>query len=186
MMNSRSNSLTPRTCCNRRRAYGEGLRLPFINWERYPEDSPHWRANSFWNMPSRSSSSHIASRLSFTLGRGGGVGFISSVPSPGVAGRTGRGTHCFRPGCRGRGRSALRPLLPAHVFGLFCCPGRAGRQPGPSLSSRTADGRYQLVGQHPAVSGADGSSAAQPLIPATGPPECLCGTSGSARSDRPR
>ena len=35
---------------------------------------------------------------------------------------------------------------------------------------RTADGQYQLVGQHPAVSGADGSSAAQPLIPATGPP----------------
>ena len=51
---------------------------------------------------------------------------------------------------------------------------------------RTADGQYQLAGPHPAVSGADGSSAAQPLIPATGPPECLCGTSGSARPDRPR
>ena len=51
---------------------------------------------------------------------------------------------------------------------------------------RTADGQYQLVGPHPAVSGADGSSAAQPLMPATGPPGCLCGTSGSAHPDRPR
>ena len=51
---------------------------------------------------------------------------------------------------------------------------------------RTADGQYQRVGPHPAVSGADGSSAAQPLIPATGLPECLCGTSGSARSPRAR
>ena len=51
---------------------------------------------------------------------------------------------------------------------------------------RTADGQCHLVGQHPAVSGADGSSAAQPLIPATGQPECRCGTSGSARPDRPR
>ena len=51
---------------------------------------------------------------------------------------------------------------------------------------RTAEGQYQLVGQHPAVSGADGSSAAQSLIPATGPPGCLCGTSGSAHPDRPR
>ena len=51
---------------------------------------------------------------------------------------------------------------------------------------RTADGQYQRVGPHPAVSGADGSSAAQPLMPATGPPECLCGTSGSARSSRAR
>ena len=53
------------------------------------------------------------------------------------------------------------------------------------LLARTADGNYQRVGPHPAVSGADGSSAAQPLMPATGPPECLCGTSGSARPDRP-
>ena len=63
---------------------------------------------SFQDMPSRSSNSHTASRLSFTLGRRGGVGFISRVPSPGIAGRTGRGTHCFRPGCRGK-----RPQLAA-------------------------------------------------------------------------
>ena len=53
---------------------------------------------SFQDMPSRSSNSHTASRLSFTLGRRGPLRFISRVPSPGIAGRTGRGTHCFRPG----------------------------------------------------------------------------------------
>ena len=129
---------------------------------------------------------HPASRLSSTLGLGGRLRFVSSVPSPGIAGRTGRGTHCFRPGHRGRGRGALRPLLPAHVCGLFCCPERAGRQPGTGLSPGPPTVSTQRVGPHPAVSGADGSSAAQPLIPATGPPECLCGTSGSARPDRPR
>ena len=96
----RSNSLTHKACRNRRRAYGEGLRLPFINWERYPEDSPHWRANSFWDLPSRPSNSHTASRLSFTLGRRRRVGFISSVPSPRVATTARRGIRCILPGKR--------------------------------------------------------------------------------------
>ena len=100
---------TPRVCCNLRRAYGEGLLLPFINWERYSEDSPLRRAGFFRDMPSRSSSSHAASRLSFTLGRGGRLRFISRVPSPGMLLRVRRGIHGLRPGL----------LRLVHVCGLF-------------------------------------------------------------------
>ena len=100
-----------------------------------------------------------------TLGR---WGFISRVPSPGVPPRLPSGP----------------PFLPAHVFGLFCCPERAGRQPGtglspgpPTVSTNALDSIMPFLAQMP-------SWVAQPLIPATGSPECLCGTSGSARWPR--
>ena len=59
----------------------------------------------------------------------------------------------------GGGRRSACPKAPAaspasHMrAGFFCCPPLA----------RTADGRHQLVGQHPAVSGADGSVVATVL-----------------------
>ena len=84
----RARPSTPRVCCNLRRAYGEGLLLPFINWERYPEGSPLRRAGFFRDMPSRSSSSHAASRLSFTLGARGtaALHFACSFPWDAAAG----------------------------------------------------------------------------------------------------
>ena len=81
-------------------------------------------------------------------------------------------------------RAAASPACPC--VRAFLLPRKSWAAARNRSIPRTADGQYQLVGQHPAVSGADGSSAAQSLIPATGPPECLCGTSGSARPDRPR
>ena len=57
MMNSRSQSVTPRACCNRPWVRTEGLRSPRISCERYPAEIPLRRANSFWDMPSWSSSS---------------------------------------------------------------------------------------------------------------------------------
>ena len=87
------------------------------------------------------------------------------------------------PGERPR-RAAASPACPC--VRAFLLPRKSWAAARNRSIPRTADGRCQRVEQHPAVSGADGSSAAQPLIPATGPPECLCGTSGSARPDRPR
>ena len=81
-------------------------------------------------------------------------------------------------------RAAASPACPC--VRAFLLPRKSWAAARNRSIPRTADGQYQRVGPHPAVSGADGSSAAQPLIPATGPPECLCGTSGSAHPDRPR
>ena len=81
-------------------------------------------------------------------------------------------------------RAAASPACPC--VRAFLLPRKSWAAARNRSIPRTADGNYQLVGQHPAVSGADGSSAAQSLIPATGPPGCRCGTSGSARPDRPR
>ena len=120
---------------------------------------------------------------------------------PGTPGRCGLHIECSFPwGCGAdRARDSLLPARPPgkrpqRATASPACPCvRAFLLPRKSWAAarnrfipRTSDGQYQLVGPHPAVSGADGSSAAQPLIPATGPPECRCGTSGSARPDRPR
>ena len=73
-----------------------------------------------------------------TAGRTGrGIpGWASSVPASGRAvsiapARRFVPGHAQEAGAR---CASFRPLLPAHVFGLFCCPERAGRQPGTGLS----------------------------------------------------
>ena len=84
-----------------RSAEAAGLRLLLIYWGRYPWDSPHWRANSFWDIPSRPSNSRTAFRLSLARG-------MAALPiSPGL-----RGGH-------GAGLVACCRSLPCliHVFG---------------------------------------------------------------------
>ena len=199
MKNSRSQSATPRACCNRLWVRTEGLRSPRIRCERYPAEMPLRRANSFRDMPSWSSSSHTATGLSFTLDREGhfrfnAACFLPSVSVPSVARTTGASAS-------GRLPRPLQRRAFVVVFRWWPCQSEYAApfsfQPGPSamrarssfalraelramtgLLLRPRGGQHQLVGQLPAVSGADGSSAAQPLIPATGPPGCRCGTSG--------
>ena len=82
MKNSRSQSVTPRACCNRRWVRTEGLRPPCISWERYPAEIPLRRASSFWDMPNWSSSSHTETGLSFTMDREGRFRLISPDSAP--------------------------------------------------------------------------------------------------------
>ena len=65
---------------------------------------------------------------------------------------------------------------PSMCAGFFCYP----------LPARTADRQRQLIGQLSADARADGRKLSQSLLPATGPPGCLCGTSGTARLFRAR
>ena len=98
-----------------------------------------------------------------------GVRSASSLPQSVQPGALGEAT---APLCR---RTAAFPAL-SMCAGFFCCP----------LPARPPDGRRQLVGQLSAVSRADARKLSQSLLPATGPPGCRCGTSGTARLFRAR
>ena len=76
---------------------GEGVGGIYVS-ERDRADSPHSCASSVWVMLRRLSNSETATRLSFTLGRRGGVGFIFSVPSPWVPPRLPSWIRSLRPG----------------------------------------------------------------------------------------
>ena len=178
MKNSRSQSATPRACCNRLWVRTEGLRSPRISCEGYPAEMPLRRANSFRDMPSWSSSSHTATGLSFTLDREGrfrfnAACFLPSVSVPSVARTTGASAS-------GRLPRPLQRRAFVVVFRWWPCQSEYAApfsfQPGPftmragssfalraelramtGLLLRPRDGQHQLVGQLPAVPGAYGS-----------------------------
>ena len=100
-------------------------------------------AGFFRDMPSRSSSSHAASRLSFTLGCGGtaALHFACSFPWDAAAGAA---------------RDSWPPTGPPPLGSCvraFLLSGTL--PPATDLLPRTANGQLQPVAQPPAVAGAD-------------------------------
>ena len=141
---------------------------------------PLRRANSFWDMPSWSSSSHTVSRLSFTLGGAGRLRLISPASSPGgrrrmcwLSARSASGEDAARESLVGSGRR--EPTLHVRMSGPFCCPLTSLKDSEPAarptrsvrrlrrvrcrsvLLARPADGEVQRIGQFSSILGADGS-----------------------------
>ena len=79
MMNSRSQPVTPRACCNRSCTRGEGLRSPRISCERYPAEIPAAAGRLPSGLcPVGPAAPHTATALSFTLHREGRFRLISA------------------------------------------------------------------------------------------------------------